>query len=98
MVKVFNKSNRPLGVAGKAILPDQEVAFKDKEVFCEVYDEDGFSTGERQIIPGLRILEIRGLCNIKIEEEKKVEKKTENAESGEEKKIKRSRAKKVAEE
>ena len=73
MVKVYNKSNRPLGIAGKPVLPDKELVLKDKEVFCAVYDEDGNPTGERQIIPGLKALEVAGLCTITVEEEQKTE-------------------------
>lgn len=99
MVYVYNKSNRPIGVAGKAILPDKELALKDKEVYCDIYDEEGNPTGERQIIPGLKALEMNGVCNVKIEEEKKVEpKKVEPVEDEEApKKATRSRTKKTAE-
>lgn len=109
MVKIYNKSNRPLGIAGKAVLPDQELVLKDKDVFCEAYDEDGFSTGEKVLIPGLRALEDHGLCTVKIEADKAApakkkapvivkEEAEEEAVEEEPKKAKRSRAKKTTEE
>lgn len=77
MVTIYNKSNRPLGIAGKAVLPDKEIKLKDKEVFCDIYDEDGFATGERQLIPGLKALEGLGLCTVRIEESEKPKKEPE---------------------
>ena len=101
MVVVFNKSNRPIGIAGQSVLPDKEIKVKDKDAYCLVYDEDGNATGERKIIPGLAILEQKGMVTLRFEEEKPVAKKVERNEGpaveGEIKKTTRSRTKKAAE-
>lgn len=78
MVTIINKTNKPVGIiGGQYCLPDQKIVLKDKEVFCDVYDEDGNLTGEKMILPGLRAMELRNYIEIKIEEDepKKVEKK-----------------------
>ena len=56
MVTILNKSNRPIGVAGQSVLPDKEIVVKDKLVYCDVCDENGVPTGEKQLLPGLRAL------------------------------------------
>lgn len=96
MVTIFNKSNRPIGIGKQSILPDKEITVKDKEVFCEVFDENGNPTGKKQILPGLKALEIIGFVTIKINEEPKdepkAEKKADEAPAAEEKpKAKRGR-------
>lgn len=91
MVIIFNKSNRPIGIAGQSVLPDKEIRVKDKDVYCEVVDEEGNATGEKKLIPGLKALEIRGFVTIReVEEAKKEEPKEEEPK----KKSTRSRAKK----
>jgi len=102
MVIIFNKSNRPIGVAGQSVLPDREIRVKDKDAYCAVFDEDGNETGEKQIIPGLAILEQKNMVSIRFEEEKKATKKVEKkeaepeAEAPAEKKTTRSRTTKKA--
>lgn len=68
MVKVYNKSVRPIGVANQSVLPDKEIRIQDKYAYCDVYDEDGNNTGKRQILPGLRALENMGFVTITEEE------------------------------
>lgn len=78
MVTIINKTNKPVGIiGGQYCLPDQKIVLKDKEVFCDVYDEDGNLTGEKMILPGLKAMELRKYIEIKIEEDepKRVEKK-----------------------
>ena len=90
MVIIFNKSNRPIGVAGQSVLPDKEIRVKDKDVFCEVFDEHGNPTGEKKLLPGLKAIEQIGFVTIRVEEEAKPKKpaKVEKVEEavGEEKK------------
>ena len=77
---ITNKTNKPVGIiGGQYCLPDQKIVLKDKEVFCDVYDEDGNLTGEKMILPGLRAMEIRKYIEIEIKEDapKKVEKAEE---------------------
>jgi len=76
MVTITNKTNKPVGIiGGQYCLPDQKIVLKDKEVFCDVYDEDGNLTGEKMILPGLKAMEIRKYIEIEIKEDapKKVE-------------------------
>lgn len=95
MVIIFNKSNRPIGIAGQSVLPDKEIRVKDKDAYCEVVDEEGNATGEKKLIPGLKALEIRGFVTIReVEEAKKEEPKEEPKEEAPKKKSTRSRAKK----
>ena len=105
MIIVFNKANRPIGIAGQSVLPDKEIQVKDKDAYCAVFDENGEDTGEKVIIPGLKALEMRGFISIREVEEPKpakpVGKKAEDkAEEKVEKKPsqRRSRSKKAAEE
>lgn len=56
MVTILNKSNRPIGIAGQSVLPDKEIVVKDKLAYCDVCDENGAPTGEKQLLPGLRAL------------------------------------------
>lgn len=91
MVIIFNKSNRPIGIAGQSVLPDKEIRVKDKDAYCEVVDEEGNATGEKKLIPGLKALEIRGFVTIREVEEAKKEEPKEEAPK---KKSTRSRAKK----
>ena len=71
MVTIFNKSNKPVGViGGQFCLPDKKLVLKDKDVFVDVFDEDGEPTGEKKILPGLRAMEIRGYITIEHEEDK----------------------------
>ena len=97
MVIVFNKSNRPIGIAGQSVLPDKEINVKDKDAYCAVFDENGKDTGKKMIIPGLKALEIRGFITIREIEEKPVEKPVEE-EKVEETKKKTTRRKKPVEE
>lgn len=71
MVTIFNKSNRPIGVAGQSVLPSKEIKIKDKDAYCSVFDENGKNTGNRELLPGLVALEQVGFITIKIEEEVK---------------------------
>lgn len=77
MVIIFNKSNRPIGIAGQSVLPDKEIRVKDKDAYCDVYDEEGNKTSGKKLLPGLKILETKGFITIRVEEEKKVEPKVE---------------------
>ena len=38
-----------------------------------VFDEDDHDTGEKQILPGLKVMERRGFITIDVQEEKKAE-------------------------
>lgn len=105
MVTVYNKSNRPIGIAGQSVLPDKEIKVKDKDVYCDVFDEYGNSTGKRALLPGLKALEGMGLIKIREEEpeapkvaevEKPVEAEKAPEEAAPEKPTK-SRKKKTAE-
>ena len=112
MVTVFNKSNRPIGIGGKSVLPDKEMIVQDKDAYCDVFDEHGNDTGKKMILPGLKALEIRGYITIREEkkEEPKVEPKEEPAEEpvvesekepvegAPQKKTRKSRAKKTEDE
>ena len=96
MVTIFNKSNRPIGIGKQSVLPDKEIKVKDKEAFCEVFDENGAPTGKKQILPGLKALEMIGFVTIKVEEEpspepKKAEKNVEEPSVEEKPKAKRGR-------
>ena len=96
MVTIFNKSNRPIGIGKQSVLPDKEIKVKDKEAFCEVFDENGAPTGKKQILPGLKALEMIGFVTITVEEEpspepKKAEKKAEETSAEEKPKAKRGR-------
>lgn len=94
MVTIFNKSNRPIGIGKQSVLPDKEIKVKDKEAFCEIFDENGNPTGKKQILPGLKALEIIGFVTITVEEEpKNVEEKP-----AEEKKTTRKKSAKKVEE
>ena len=108
MVTVFNKSNRPIGIGGKSVLPDKEMIVQDKDAYCSVFDEHGNDTGKKMILPGLKALEMRGYITIR--EEKKEEPKEEPVEEAVEeseeepveeapqKKTRKSRAKKTEDE
>ena len=74
MVTILNISNRPIGVAGVSILPDQEVKIKDKDAYCDAYDENGNATGKKVLLPGL--VALKGMRFVTITEEKE-EKKEE---------------------
>ena len=74
MVIIFNKSNRPIGIAGQSVLPDQEIRVKDKDAYCAVFDEHGEDTGEKQLLPGLKALEGMKFVTIRVEEEAKPKK------------------------
>jgi len=73
MVIIFNKSNRPIGIAGQSVLPDREIRVKDKDAYCDMYDEEGKKVLGKKILPGLKILEMKGFITIRVEEEKKEE-------------------------
>ena len=75
MVIIYNKANRPIGIANQSVLPLKEIKLQDKHAYCDVYDEDGNPTGERQLLPGLVALETMGFVTIK--EEKQAAKKAE---------------------
>ena len=70
MVTIYNKSNRPIGVAGQSVLPDREIKIQDKFAYCDTYDEDGFATGERALLPGL--VALKNMKFVDIREEKEV--------------------------
>ena len=96
MVIILNKSNRPIGIAGQSVLPDKEIKVQDKHAYCDVYDEDGVATGERQLLPGLVALQLRG--HIVITEEKKEKPVEEKAEEPAEDKPKTKKTRKSKEE
>lgn len=73
MIIVFNKSNRPIGIAGQSVLPDREIKVKDKDAYCAVFDENGHDTGKKALLPGLKALENRGFVSIRAIDEKPVE-------------------------
>lgn len=95
MVTIYNKSNRPIGIAGQSVLPTKEIKVKDRDVYCAVFDENGVDTGKKEILPGLTAMEIAGFITIKpdveakpvVTETVKVEEKVEvvEAETAEEK-------------
>lgn len=97
MVTIINKSNRPIGVAGQSVLPDKEIQVKDKLVYCDVYDENGLATGDKQILPGLLALKIAGHIDIR-EELPKVETKVEPKDEETEEKPKAKKGRKSKEE
>lgn len=70
MVTIYNKSNRPIGVAGQSVLPDREIKIQDKFAYCDAYDEDGVATGERVLLPGL--VALKNMKFVDIHEEKEV--------------------------
>lgn len=83
MVIIKNISNKPVGlIGGQVCLPNAEVEIKDKDVMCDVFDEDDNRTGEKQILPGLKVMERRGFITIRVEKEPEVvkEKKEEKKE------------------
>lgn len=71
MVTIYNKSNRPIGIAGQSVLPTQEIKVKDKDVYCAVFDENGVDTGKKGFLPGLTAMQLAGFITIKVEEEAK---------------------------
>ena len=74
MVIIKNISNKPVGIiGGQVCLPNQSVVLKEKDVMCRVFDEDDHDTGEKQILPGLKVMERRGFITIDVQEEKKAE-------------------------
>lgn len=79
MVTIYNKSNRPIGIAGQSVLPTKEIRVKDRDVYCAVYDENGVDTGKKEILPGLTAMEIAGFITIKPDEEAKPVAKVEAA-------------------
>jgi len=65
MVTIINKSNRPIGViGGQFCLPDQKITIKDKDAYCDVFDENDVRTGEKTLLPGLKALKGRGFIEI----------------------------------
>ena len=65
MVTIINKSNRPIGViGGQFCLPDQKIVLKDKDAYCDVFDENDVRTGEKKLLPGLKALKNRGFIEI----------------------------------
>lgn len=83
MVIIKNISNKPVGlIGGQVCLPNQSIEVKDKDVMCDVFDEDDRRTGEKQILPGLKTMERRGFITIEVKQEaapvveKPVEEKT----------------------
>lgn len=93
MVTIYNKSNRPIGVANQSVLPDKEIVVKDKFVYYDVCDENGVATGEKRLIPGLIALKNNGFVTIKEEpdEKPKKEKKPDVGEEAEKPKEKKTR-------
>lgn len=74
MVIIRNISNKPVGIiGGQVCLPNQSIVLKEKDVMCRVFDEDDHDTGEKQILPGLKVMERRGFITIDVQEEKKEE-------------------------
>lgn len=90
MVTIFNKSNRPIGVANQSVLPDKEIKVKDKFVYCEVFDENGAPTGEKMLLPGLVVLVNMGFVTVK-EEKEEVAKPVEKEPVEEKPKTKKTR-------
>ena len=105
MVIITNISNKPVGLIGSQVcLPNEKIEVKDKEAYCDVFDEDGNRTGEKQILPGLKVMERNKLIIIEVkqdEPEKKVKKEVakegEEAPVEEKKTTKKRTAKKAAE-
>lgn len=77
MISVFNKSNRPIGIAGQSVLPDKEITVKDKDAYCAVFDEYGNDTGKKAIVPGLIALQTKGYVTIRVIDEAPAEKSEE---------------------
>lgn len=78
MVIIKNISNKPVGlIGGQVCLPNAEIEIKDKDVMCDVFDEDDHRTGEKQILPGLKTMERRGFITIRVVEDEKKEVKKE---------------------
>lgn len=75
MVTIYNKSNRPVGVANQSVLPDGELKIQDKHAYCAVFDENGLDTGKKQLLPGLVALANFGIITITEEKEEQVEEK-----------------------
>lgn len=99
MVIIRNISNKPVGViGGNVCLPNEKFELKDKDAFCDVFDEDGIRTGEKMILPGLKAMEKIGYISIEVVKEKveKPKKVVEEAEEGavEEVPVKKTRTKK----
>ena len=85
MVTIINKTNKPVGIiGGQYCLPDQKIVLKDKDVFCDVYDEDGVNTGEKMLLPGLKAMELRGYISIDVQEDKPKVSKQQKAKAEEE--------------
>ena len=106
MITIYNKSNRPIGIAGLSVLPSKEIKVKDRDAYCTVFDEYGKDTGKREILPGLKALEQVGFITIRVDaeaEQTKAEEPVETAEAVEEtaevaaEKPKRKYTRKVAE-
>ena len=95
MVIIRNISNKPVGVIGGAVcLPNEKFELKDKDAFCDVFDEDGNKTGEKMILPGLKAMEKIGYITLDIVEEKVAKKVAEENAVEEEVPVKKPRAKK----
>lgn len=78
MITIINKSNRPIGViGGQFCLPDQKITLKDKDAYCDVFDENDVRTGEKKLLPGLSALKNRGFIEIIEEPAKKAVEKPE---------------------
>lgn len=66
MVIITNISNKPVGlIGGQVCLPGDFIEIKDKDAYCDVFDEDGKNTGEKQILPGLKVMERRKFITIR---------------------------------
>lgn len=85
MVTIFNKSNRPIGIAGQSVLPDREIKVKDKDAYCFIFDENGVNTGKQELLPGLVAIQKMGFITIREDREEAAEKKDEDKEKAEKK-------------
>ena len=84
MYTITNISNKPVGlIGGQVCLPGQKIDIKDKDALCAVFDEDDHPTGEKELLPGLKVMERRGFITIDHKEDvvkKAVEKAVEKVE------------------
>lgn len=65
MITIYNKSNKPIGIGKQFCLPGDEMQVQDRDAYCEIFDEYGKPTGKKQILPGLRAIEMQGFITIK---------------------------------
>ncbi len=98
MVIINNISSKPVGlIGGQVCLPGDFIEIKDKEAYCDVFDEDGKNTGEKQILPGLKVMERRKFITIREVKDEPVKAKEEVKEEPVKKTTKKKTTKKTAE-